>query len=72
MLVLSRKCSERIHIGDDIVLTVIRTGKGRVRLGIEAPKDVRILRDELYNRSTSSGLTVSELQQEIHLPTQGW
>lgn len=72
MLVLSRKCSERIHIGDDIVLTVIRTGKGRVRLGIEAPRNVRILRDELLNRDTANGLQMSEAQEKIHLPTQGW
>lgn len=56
MLVLSRKISERIHIGDDIVLTVIRTGKGRVRLGIEAPRNVRVLREELLNRPTPSEL----------------
>lgn len=47
MLVLSRKESERIRVGDSIVVTVVRLTKDRVRLGIEAPNDVLVLRDEL-------------------------
>ena len=47
MLVLSRKETERIFIGDDIVLTVLRVKGGTVRIGIEAPSDVKILRAEL-------------------------
>jgi carbon storage regulator len=47
MLVLARKPSERILIGPDIVITVVRTSKDSVRLGIEAPRDVTILREEL-------------------------
>ena len=47
MLVLSRKPHERILIGDDIAVTVIRIGPGNVRLGIEAPRDVHIVREEL-------------------------
>ena len=47
MLVLSRKRSERIRIGDNIVITVVRLGPDNVRLGIEAPDDVAILREEL-------------------------
>jgi len=47
MLVLSRKAGQRIHIGDDIVITVVRTGKGSVRLGVDAPSDIPIVRDEL-------------------------
>ena len=47
MLVLSRKPHERILIGDDIAVTVVRVGPGNVRLGIEAPRDVPIVRDEL-------------------------
>ena len=47
MLVLSRKESERIRIGDSIVITVVRLTRDRVRLGIEAPADVLVLRDEL-------------------------
>ena len=47
MLVLSRKEAERIRLGDDIVITVVRIGGDKVRIGIEAPKDVLVLRDEL-------------------------
>ena len=49
MLVLTRKSEESIRIGDDVVIKVIRTGKGTVKLGIEAPGDVRILRGELVD-----------------------
>jgi len=47
MLVLSRKKSEVIHIGDDIHLMVVHIGEGRVRIGIEAPASLKIVRDEL-------------------------
>ncbi len=43
MLVLTRKRLETIKIGNDIVVKVIQTGKGTVKLGIEAPGDVRVL-----------------------------
>ena len=47
MLVLSRKETERIRLGDSIVVTVVRVSGDKVRLGIEAPPDVLVLRDEL-------------------------
>jgi carbon storage regulator len=47
MLVLSRKQSQRIRLGDSIVITVVRVAGDKVRLGIEAPRDVVVLRDEL-------------------------
>lgn len=47
MLVLSRKESEKIMLGDSIVLTIVRVSGDRVRLGIEAPSDMLILRKEL-------------------------
>jgi carbon storage regulator len=47
MLVLSRKASERIRLGDSIVVTIVRVTGDKVRLGIEAPPDVLVLRDEL-------------------------
>jgi carbon storage regulator len=50
MLVLSRKATERIRLGDNIVVTVVRVSGDRVRLGIEAPPDVLVLRDELQPR----------------------
>lgn len=47
MLVLTRKRGETIRIGEQIVIKVIHLGKGSVKLGIEAPADVRVLRGEL-------------------------
>jgi len=47
MLVLSRKETQRIRLGDEIVITVVRIGGDKVRLGIEAPRDMLVLRDEL-------------------------
>ena len=47
MLVLSRRESERIRLGDSITVTVVRLGRDKVRLGIEAPSDVIVLREEL-------------------------
>jgi carbon storage regulator len=47
MLVLTRKRNEMIRIGDDVVVKVIKTGKGTVKIGIEAPSNVRVLRGEL-------------------------
>lgn len=54
MLVLSRKENQRIQIGDDIVLTVVQVKGGIVRLGIEAPAEVPVLRTELI-QSQSAG-----------------
>ena len=47
MLVLTRKLQERIRIGDNVVVTVLRVKGNTVRLGVEAPQDVQILRGEL-------------------------
>jgi carbon storage regulator len=47
MLVLSRKPGEKIQVGDHITITVVRIGPNTVRLGISAPKDLKVVRDEL-------------------------
>ena len=49
MLVLGRKSTERINIGDHIVVTVLEIRGNKVRLGIEAPKEVHVLRTELQD-----------------------
>lgn len=48
MLIITRKIGEGLCIGDDITVSVVESAKGKVRLGIEAPKDVKIVRAELY------------------------
>lgn len=50
MLVLARRWNERIFIGDDIVITVMRIQNGEVRLGIEAPRNVPVHREEVAIR----------------------
>jgi carbon storage regulator len=47
MLVLSRKPGEKILIGGDITITIVRIGPNTVRIGIEAPHDMNIAREEL-------------------------
>ena len=59
MLVLSRKETQRIRLGDEIVITVVRIGGDKVRLGIEAPKDMLVLRDELEPLATTTTATTT-------------
>lgn len=47
MLVLSRKPGERVLIGDNVTVTVVRVGPNSVRLGIDAPHEMNIVREEL-------------------------
>jgi carbon storage regulator len=51
MLVIARKVGQRFRIGDSIVVTLLGIQGGSVRLGIEAPPDVRVLREELLSRA---------------------
>ena len=60
MLVLTRKSDESIRIGEDIVVKVIRTGKGTVKLGIAAPADVRVLRGELAEQAAPAAVAADE------------
>jgi len=56
MLVLSRKQSERLIIGDNIVITIVRVAGGSVRVGIEAPPEVQIQREEVRRREKGEPL----------------
>lgn len=56
MLVLSRKLGEKIIIGENIIITVVDIDRGKIRLGIEAPKDVEIWREELRRQNGQSTL----------------
>jgi carbon storage regulator len=53
MLVLTRKVGDRIWIGDDICVTVVSVNRGKVRVGIEAPRTVPVRRAELPTSETS-------------------
>lgn len=52
MLVITRKKGESILLGDDIEITVVKVDEGSVKLSISAPKNVTILRKELYKEVT--------------------
>ena len=52
MLVLSRKPGERIMIGDNIAVTIVRIGPNNVRVGIDAPRDMNIVREELCGKES--------------------
>jgi carbon storage regulator len=56
MLVLTRKLMEKLFIGDDICVTVVRLEGGQVRLGIDAPRDVPVVRAELVPERSSPRL----------------
>ena len=49
MLVLTRKLMEKLYIGDDVCVTVVRLEGGQVRLGIDAPREVAVVRAELLD-----------------------
>jgi carbon storage regulator len=68
MLVLSRKRDEKVLIGSDIVITIVDIEGGRVRLGIEAPSDVRVMRAEKVDTGPEHiadiiPLTIREIRQ---------
>lgn len=50
MLVLTRRIGESVMIGDETTLTVLGMSGGQVRLGIEAPRDIPVHREEIYER----------------------
>ena len=68
MLVISRKINERIKIGDDIEIVIVSIDKGQVKIGIEAPKSVTILRSELieevkkHNISSNKEIEIERLK----------
>lgn len=61
MLVLTRKVGERIRIGDEVTLQVLEVRGGQVRLGLTAPADVRIFREEIF-------LAIEGKNREARLP----
>lgn len=67
MLVLTRKRTEMIQIGENIFVKVIQTGRSTVKIGIEAPSDVRVLRGELMGDDKQKAVTsLADLLQARH------
>jgi carbon storage regulator len=60
MLVLTRKVNERIRVGEDITITVVRLGPGSVRIGIDAPPHLSIVREELAHGDAATAWAGAE------------
>lgn len=71
MLVLARKASQTIQIGKDVTLTVLGVSGNTVRLGIDAPKEVPVLRGELCHQDTHSLVMNDKTAPLAKYPTRG-
>ncbi|GHT85883.1 carbon storage regulator [Spirochaetia bacterium] len=60
MLILSRKLDEKIMIGDDITLTVIEIRGDQVRIGVDAPKNVKVFRREVFDAIKAENKAAAE------------
>ncbi len=70
MLVLTRRLMEKLYIGDEICVTVVRLEGGQVRLGIEAPRNVPIVRAELRGEPTSPSAPLEAVDKPASLKIQ--
>lgn len=64
MLVLTRKIGEGIVIGDDVRITVLEDREGKIRIGIDAPRDKKIYRQEVYDRICQENKDASQWDLE--------
>lgn len=66
MLILSRKIDEKIRIGDDIVITLIDVHGDQVKIGVEAPKNVKVFRQEVFDaiQSENKAAAVEQTNNE--------
>ncbi len=67
MLVLTRKLGESIRIGDNIVIKVVDLDGRHVKLGIEAPRNVAVNREEIYTRIQNENKAASDTRRERDL-----
>lgn len=81
MLILSRRAGESLTIGDEITITVVGVNGNQIRLGITAPREVRVLREEIYramheeNRAAASAVDsekrLKAVLQQVRGKTKG-
>jgi carbon storage regulator len=65
MLVLTRKLGEMIRIGDQIKVTVLEVRSGQVKLGIDAPMDVKVHREEVYARIQAENQRAGRVNPDV-------
>lgn len=65
MLVVTRKPSEGIKIGDDVEITIVKIDDNSVKVSISAPKEVKILRSELYKEVGEENINASKINMEL-------
>jgi carbon storage regulator len=70
MLVLTRRPGESIVVGENIVVTVIEIKGGQVRIGIDAPREVDVYREEIYEQVRQENLTAIANVEEIRRAVQ--
>ena len=68
MLVLSRKVGERILIGDGIAITIVRISQGTVRIGVEAPRETPVIREEVLQALESDHSAENQKPDATNLP----
>ena len=68
MLVLSRKESQKIRLGSDVTITVLNITETTVKIGIDAPRDIKIMREEIYEdvkkHTIAASLSTHEVDQD--------
>ncbi len=65
MLILSRKINEKIKIGEDITLTILEVRGDQVKIGVEAPKDVKVFRQEVYESIQKENLAAATVPHDL-------
>ncbi len=65
MLVVTRKPGEGIKIGDDVEITIVKIDDNSVKVSINAPKEVKILRSELYKEVGEENINASKINMEL-------
>ena len=60
MLILTRRIGEVVRIGDDVTVTILDVKRNQIRIGIDAPREVSVHREEVYNRIQSEQVAEQE------------